>query len=126
MSTQIIAETCPTPECNLSSKDVEQFVEELKNYHEQFAPAFRRPEQVGWSEVYLRGLLGDSPRKTVERIALDLCVNVRDLQHCIGQSQWNQGPIVAIHQRLVGETLGESNGVVLIDESGIVKQGETR
>jgi SRSO17 transposase len=124
MSTQIIAETCPAPECNLSSKDVEQFMEELENYHKQFAPAFRRPEQVGWSWVYLRGLLGDSPRKTVERIALDLGVNVRDLQHFIGQSQWGQEPVVAIHQRLVGETLGESDGVVLIDESGIVKQGD--
>jgi len=77
MSTQIIAETCPAPECNLSPKDVEQFVEELRAYHEQFAPAFRRPEQARWSEVYLRGLLGDSPRKTVERIALDLCERAR-------------------------------------------------
>jgi SRSO17 transposase len=124
MSTQIIAETCPPPECNLSPKDVEQFVEELKDYHEQLAPAFRRPEQVRWSEVYLRGLLGDSARKTIERIALDWGVNVRDLQHFIGQSRWDQEPLVAIHQRLVGETLGEANGVALIDESGVVKQGD--
>ena len=25
-------ETCPAPECNLSSKEVEQFVEELNSY----------------------------------------------------------------------------------------------
>ena len=50
MSTQIIAETCPAPECNLSPKDVEQFVEELRAYHEQFMPAFRRPEQARWSD----------------------------------------------------------------------------
>jgi len=124
MSTQIIAETCPAPECNLSPKDVEQFIEELRAYHEQFTPAFRRPEQGRWSEVYLRGLLGDSPRKTMERIALDLGVNVRDLQYFIGQSQWEQEPVVAIHQWLVGETLGEPDGVALIDESGIVKQGD--
>jgi len=124
MSTRIIAETCPAPECNLSPKDVEQFVEELWAYHEQFTPAFRRPEQARWSEVYLRGLLGDSPRKTMERIALDLGVNVRDLQYFIGQSQWGQEPVVAIHQWLVGETLGEPDGVALIDESGIVKQGD--
>jgi SRSO17 transposase len=124
MSTQIIAETCPAPECNLTSEDIEQFLEELQAYHEQFTPAFRRPEQVRWSEIYLRGLLGDSPRKTVERIALDLGVNVRDLQHFVGQSRWDQDPVVAIHQRLVGETLGEPDGVALIDESGIVKQGD--
>jgi hypothetical protein len=100
MSTQIIAETYPTPECNLTPKEIEQFIEELEAYHEQFVPAFRRPEQARWSQVYLRGLLGDSPRKTIERIALDLGVNVRNL-HFIGQSQWEKGPVVAIHQRLV-------------------------
>jgi SRSO17 transposase len=124
MSTPIIAETCAEPECNLAPQEVEQFVEELEAYHKQFIPAFRRPEQVRWSLVYLRGLLGDSPRKTIERIALDLDVKVRNLQHFIGQSQWEKEPIVAIHQRLVGETLGEASGVVLIDESGMVKQGK--
>jgi SRSO17 transposase len=124
MSTQIIAETWPTPECKLSSKDIEQLIDELERYHEQFTAAYRRPEQVRWSRVYLRGLLGDSPRKTTERIALDQGVNVRDLQHFIGQSRWDQEPVVAIHQRLVGETLGEPDGIALIDESGIVKQGD--
>jgi hypothetical protein len=79
MSTQIIAETRPAPECDLSPNEVEQFIEELASYHEQVVPAFRRPEQARWSEVYVRGLLGDSPRKTTERIALDLGVNVRNL-----------------------------------------------
>lgn len=125
MSTQIIAETCPAPECNLSPRDVEQFVEELEAYHELFVAAFRRPEQAMWSEVYLRGLLGDSPRKTAERIALDLGENVRDLQHFIGQSRWKTEPVLAIHQRLIAETLGEANGVVLIDESGMLKQGDS-
>jgi SRSO17 transposase len=99
-----------------------QFVEELKEYREQFVPAFRRPEQARWSEVYVRGWLGDSPRKTIERIALDWDVNVRDLQRFNGQSRWDREPLVAIHQRLVGETLGEVDGVILIDESGVVKQ----
>lgn len=124
MSTQIIAEIRPAPECDLSPNEVEQFVEELATYHKQFVPAFRRPEQARWSQVYLRGLLGDSPRKTTERIALDLGVNVRNLQHFVGQSQWKKEPVVAIHQRLVGETLGEANGIALIDESGMVKQGK--
>ena len=124
MSTQIIAEIGPAPECDLSPNEVEQFVEELVTYHEQFVPAFRRPEQARWSQVYVRGLLGDSPRKTTERIALDLGVNVRNLQHFVGQSQWEKEPVVAIHQRLVGETLGEVNGIALIDESGMVKQGK--
>ncbi len=124
MPAESIAQTCPAPECNLSPGDVEQFVEELATYYDEFEPAFRRPEQVKWGEVYLSGLLGDLARKTTERIALALGQNVRDLQHFIGQSPWPMEPILAIHQQLVAETLGEADGVVLIDESGMVKQGE--
>jgi SRSO17 transposase len=50
--------------------------------------------------------------------------NVRSLQHFIGQSSWKAEPVRAIHQRLVVESLGEPDGVALIDESGMVKQGE--
>jgi len=76
------------------------------------------------AEVYLQGLLGDAPRKSVEPIALALGVNVRDLQHFIGQSPWALEPVVDRHQRLVAETLGEADGVVPVDESGVVKQGD--
>jgi len=124
MPTEIIAETCPAPECNLSPRDVEQWVEELHTYHTLFAPAFRRPEQSAWAEVYLRGLLGDQPRQAVEPIALAQGVNVRDLQHFIGQSHGLTEPVLATHQRVIAETLGEADGVALIDESGVVKQGD--
>jgi SRSO17 transposase len=117
-------ETCPAPECNLLEKEVEQFVDELESYARLFAPAFRRREQWGWSRVYLQGLLGDTGRKTAERIALELNENVRDLQHFVGQSPWQKEPAVVIHQSLITETLGEADGVMLIDESGVVKQGQ--
>ena len=42
----------------------------MTSYIELFAAAFQRPEQLGWSKVYLHGLLGDALRKNVERIAL--------------------------------------------------------
>ena len=117
-------ETCPAPECNLSSKDVEQFVAELDSYVKLFEPAFRRQEQWRWSGVYMQGLLGDTQRKTVERIALELGQNVRDMQHFVGQSPWQTEPAVLIHQGLVAQSLGEADGVLLIDESGVVKQGQ--
>lgn len=118
-------ETCPAPECNLSSKDIEQFVEEMDRYVELFEPAFDRQEQWRWSRLYVQGLLGDTPRKTVERMALELGQNVRDMQHFVGQSPWQKEPAVMIHQGLVGQSLGEADGVVLIDESGVVKQGQS-
>jgi SRSO17 transposase len=117
-------ETCPTPECNLSSKDIEQFVEEMDSYVKLFEPAFRRREQWQWSGLYVQGLLGDIQRKTVERMALELGQNVRDMQHFVGQSPWPKEPAVLIHQGLVAQSLGEVDGVMLIDESSVVKQGQ--
>ena len=119
-----ICETCPAPECNLSESDVEQFVEEFEIYVALLASGFRRRDQFEWGGIYLNGLLGDTPRKTSEGMALDLNANVRDLQHFIGQSPWQKEPVLVIHQRLIGETLGEVDGVMLIDESGVVKQGQ--
>jgi len=129
MPTEIITEirfieTCPAPECNLSDQDIEQFVEELDNYAKLFEPAFRRREQWQWSRLYVKGLLGQTQRKTVERMALELGQNVRDMQHFVGQSPWQKEAGVVIHQGLVAQTLGEADGVMLIDESGVVKQGQ--
>jgi SRSO17 transposase len=117
-------ETCPAPECNLSSQEIEQFVEEMDSYIKLLEPAFGRREQWQWSGVYLQGLLGDTQRKTIERMALELGQNVRDMQHFVGQSPWQTEPAVLIHQGLVAQSLGEADGVMLIDESGVVKQGQ--
>lgn len=124
MAEVIIAEICPAPECNLTACEIEQMVDELASYHEQFREAFGRVEQRGQSRIYLQGLLGDLPRKTTERIALAQGVNVRNLQYFMGESPWSPEPVLATHQQVVGETLGEADGVMLVDESGVVKQGE--
>ena len=132
MPTKIITETrqvtlvttCPAPQFNLGKKDVKQFLKELMKYVKRFKPAFQRSEQLLHSISYLHGLLGKSARKNVEQMALDLGQKVRSLQYFIGQSPWATEPVVNTHQKLVGETLGEADGVALIDESSVVKQGQ--
>lgn len=116
-------ETCPAPECNLSTKDVKLFLNESKRYMKLFKPAFQRVEQIKKSLIYLHGLLGHATRKNVEQMALGQKEKVRSLQYFVGQSQWETEPVIAIHQGLIGETLGEADGVALIDESSAVKQG---
>jgi SRSO17 transposase len=120
---RIHIETCPAPECNLSTKDVKLILNETKKYMKLFKSAFVRVEQIQKSQTYLHGLLGNSTRKNVEQMALGLGQNVRSLQYYVGQSQWETEPVIAIHQGLIGETLGAADGVALIDESSAVKQG---
>ena len=77
MPRTIVTETCPAPQCNLSEQDIEEFLDEMKDYIDLFAPAFPRAEQVKRSKMYVRGLLGDALRKNVEQIALEMGANVR-------------------------------------------------
>ena len=106
-------------------------VEELGAYHAQFAPLFQRAEQRAWAAVYLRGLLtADVPRKNVEAIGLRLLGagpgaerQVRALQQFVGEGGWDDAAILAAHRRLVDETLGADDGVLLIDGHETPKPG---
>jgi SRSO17 transposase len=124
MPRTIVSERYPAPHFNLTVRDIEQCNGELERYLERFKPGFGRREQYEQFAVYMKGLLSQVTRKTVEGMALALGENVRDLQHFAGQSPWVTEPLVSLHQQQVGETLGEADGVILVDESGVVKQGE--
>ena len=112
---------------NLAPRDLEAMAEELMTYHTRFHDLFQRREQREWSAFYLRGQLADLERKTVEPMVLalhgpDLAV-VRAGQQFLGDGAWADEPILARHQRLVAESLGEPDGVVIFDGSGFPKQG---
>ena len=106
-------------------------VEELAAYHAAFAPCFAYRTQQRWSEVYLRGLLvADVPRKNVEAVALRLLGageaadrEVRALQHFVSEGVWDDAAVLRRHWGLVGESLGEDEGVLTVDGSDIPKQG---
>ncbi|HUI90123.1 MAG TPA: IS701 family transposase [Anaerolineales bacterium] len=124
MPADIVTEARPLLESQLSGKDVERSYEELVKYMKLYEQAFGRVEQRRHSRAYVQGLLGAAERKNVEQLALNQGENVRSLQYFVGQSPWGVEAVVEIHQRLVGESLGEADGVMLVDESSVVKQGQ--
>jgi SRSO17 transposase len=124
MPTTIVSERYPAPHFNLTVQDIEGCNGELARYLEQFKGGFGRRDQYEQFGVYVKGLLSAVERKTVEGMALALGENVRDLQHFAGQSPWVTEPLESLHQQQVGEALGEADGVILVDESGVVKQGQ--
>ncbi len=111
--------------------DLEGTAEELVAYHAEFAALYRRREQRAWGEVYLRGLLlADGPRKNAEALALRLLGaagaadrRVRGLQDFLGVGGWDDAALLARHRQLVEATLGDPDGVLLIDGSDVPKQG---
>lgn len=124
MSTEIVTDICPPPAWNLTAAEIHEMVDALAETYHIYRPAFARSDQAAQGWVYLKGLLSDLPRKVTERIALRFGVNVRSLQHFMGQSPWSCAAMRKIHQGVVVETLGEADGVVLVDESGMLKQGQ--
>lgn len=124
MSTEIVTDICPPPEWKLTTEDIHEMVDAMEETYQLYQPAFGRNDQAAHGWVYLKGLLSDLPRKVTERIALRFGKNVRSLQHFIGQSPWSCETMTEIHQSLVVETLGEVDGILLVDESGMVKQGQ--
>src|SRR5258706_16002262 len=115
----------------LTPADLAEVGEELARYHARFARLFARREQRAWAALYLRGLLiADVPRKNVEAMALRLlgagpqaARQVRALQQFIGAGAWEDTAILAEHHRCVAETLGEADGVLILDGSDVPKRG---
>jgi hypothetical protein len=83
--------------------------------HARFAPLFGRSKQRAWAAGELRGLLtADVPRKHP---------HAGTRQQCIGEGGPEDAAILDAHRRLVDETLGEADGVLMVDESAIPKCG---
>jgi SRSO17 transposase len=124
MPTTIVTATCPVPACNLVPRDVEALVADLAAYVDHFLSAFPRKDQASWAHRYLLGLLSDQPRKSIEPIALAHGFPIRSMQAFIAESPWQTTPLVQRHQLLLAQTLGEDDAVILVDESGMPKQGQ--
>jgi hypothetical protein len=110
-----VLDTCPAPECNLTPRDGSGLLDQLAAYHAHFVPAFARSDQIERAEMYLGGLLSACERTSIAPMAWQLDVPIRPLPHFIGQSTWSIAPIIAQHQRLVGATIAEEDGVFLVD-----------
>jgi SRSO17 transposase len=98
-------------------KRLEQFVTDL------VAP-LGRSERRHRADVYVRGLLLDGERKSIEPLAARVpdC-NVQALQQLVGQSPWEWLPVwERLAQRMTAELKLEPAWVV--DDTGFPKQGE--
>ena len=109
------------PEINLAPRDVEALADELLAYHTLFAPLFQRAEQRHWALLYLQGQLLELERKSIEPMALALeGGDVQALQQFISQGAWDAEAVLARHQEVVAQTLGDADTGVLI--VGVARQ----
>jgi len=116
------------PVMDLRPGDVDYLVEELQAYHAIYSPLFQRREQRYWSAEYLRGLLLDMPRKSLEPMMLTLhgadANAIRAMQQFVGDGAWDDQAILKRHWRAVDESLGDEDAVLTLDGSDFLKQGK--
>jgi SRSO17 transposase len=113
------------PPMDLTPQEIEALAHDLVQYHAEFAELYYRVEQAHWGEKYLQGLLLPVERKSIEPLALALeGGKVQAMQQFIGQGQWQDEPLLHKHWHLVDDTLGEADGVCIVDSSDFPKQGE--
>jgi SRSO17 transposase len=98
--------------------------ERLEDFVGAVTPAMGRSERRHWAQLYLRGLLLDGERKSIEPMARRLGGgDEQAMQQFIGQSPWAAD---AVHESLNAYLLGKLAAPTywVIDETSFPKQGE--
>jgi len=113
----------------MTKKDLHQALPRFSQFVRRFGPLLEGDSRVARAEAYLRGLLLDADdNKNAETIALNAyggdTSQVRMTQHFLGQSPWPYLPLRAELGRWVDEAIGDAEGVLIVDESGVAKCGD--
>jgi SRSO17 transposase len=105
----------------------------LRAYAELFHDDLRHEAQRSWSGVYLRGLIQDGDRKSIEpmagRVPLPAeLLAIRDpeqaLQQFVNQSPWDEQPILHRYRAVMARSFADPRGIFVIDDTGFPKQGQ--
>lgn len=107
----------------LSDKQLVRVRERLVEFAEEMFCSMRRKDQRRWGEVYLRGLMLDGKRKSIEPMAARLPDGDEQcLQQFVNQSPWDW---VGVRRTLARRMTGEiSPEVWVIDDTGFPKFGK--
>lgn len=102
-------------------KSLEGALEELSLSLSGF---FRTSSTKATAHGYLKGLLSSVDRKNSWQLAEKAgMAHPYRFQHFLGRSLWDADKIRDFHQTWVQKSLGSSDGVLIVDETGFLKKG---
>jgi SRSO17 transposase len=110
---------------DLEDIDIDLLAKKLTDYHHVFTDCFYRSEQESIGLTYLSGLMSSIPRKTAEKIALEMETpqSVRSTQRFLKTYKWDYDAMLLKHQELTAERLGTDHGMITVDASEFPKKG---
>jgi len=113
------------PTFDLVPSDVEGFMEELWEFQSAFHDCFTRSEPRAHFFDYMVGQFSKLERKSIEPMALQVeGGTIRGMQRFISDVRWDEEQMRWNCHQLVGDELGDPEGVLMFDETGFVKKGK--
>jgi SRSO17 transposase len=114
------------PKFDIKVPDIKGFANELRGFHSQFAECFSREEPRENFYQYMSGQFSNKlERKSIEPIAISIeDGRVRSMQRFVGDVIWDEGKMFDKYRSMINEDMGESDGVLVFDESGFPKKGK--
>ena len=103
---------------------LEGILERLEEFVQPFAASLEHVAQRDHLQEYVAGLVSNVKRKNIESIAYLHEQDRQPLQKFIGQKPWEWQPMIGELARQIGAALGEAEGVLVFDPSGVLKQGK--
>jgi len=103
---------------------LEGVLRRLRKFVRPFAASLVHDAQRDHLEEYVAGLVSNVKRKNIESIAYLHEQDRQPLQKFIGQNAWEWDPMIRELARQIGTELGEADGVLVLDPSGVLKQGK--
>jgi len=104
----------------------------LEAYADVFRPDFPLARQADWSIIYLRGLLQDGERKSIEplvgRVDLPPQLRVKNpdqcLQNFVNQADWDGPPVWRRYRGRMADSCADPEALSVIDDTTFPKQGK--
>ena len=108
----------------MTDAQVERCRQRLERFLEDLLQPVGRSERRHWGSVYVRGLLLNGERKSIEPLAERLRDgNVQAMQQFVGQSPWAWKPVwERLGKRMTAEL--EPDSAWVVDDTGFPKQGD--
>lgn len=108
----------------MKTSELREYQTHLKKFLSDLLSLVGRSDRRHWGEVYVRGLLLDGERKSVEAMALRMNDgNVQAMQQFIGQSPWDYMPVrKQLAEKMV--SIISPSVAWIIDDTGFPKQGK--
>lgn len=102
--------------------DWRRCLEELKSF---LGPAFCRIQQRRTASAFIDGLLSGAERKSGWMLSEEAGFDgPYRMQSLLGRSSWSADALCALVRRYAMDTLGDSAGVLVVDETGFLKKGK--